>query len=72
MNNTIIFIAGIGAIAAGYLIAMAVAASFIDNDYLCVCTGKTGGDGAQEIIMVPVSGSGQCPHQNRYNNLFCS
>ncbi len=72
MNNTgTIIIAGIGAVSIGYLIALAVGSSFIDDDYLCVCTGGINGD-PREVVKVPVNGPvGDCPHPNRFNNLFC-
>ena len=74
MNNTgTIIIAGIGAVSIGYLVALAVGSTFIDDDYLCVCTGGGTSGVDRKVVTVPVNGPvGQCPHPNRFNNLFCN
>lgn len=71
MNKGTIFVAGIGLISVGYLTALAVGSSFIDDDYLCICGPESGGD-ASKATMVPITTSGTCPHRNRFNNLFCN
>ncbi|MDJ0738819.1 MAG: hypothetical protein QNJ91_03820 [Gammaproteobacteria bacterium] len=74
MNSGTIFIAGIGLISVGYLTALAVGSSFIDDDYLCICDSATGGHDGAGATMVPITNpnGGTCPHPNRFNNLFCN
>ena len=71
MSNTgTIVITGIGAVSIGYLVALAVGSTFIDDDYLCICTAP--GPDPRKVVKVPVNGPvGDCPHPNRFNNLFC-
>ena len=73
MSKGTIFVAGIGLISVGYLTALAVGSSFIDDDYLCICGPESGGD-PSKATMVPITNpnGGPGPHRNRFNNLFCN